>query len=106
MKSSKQNTKRSVSEKSFQSRVLRDLGRIEGLYVFKKEAAAIRGLPDIIGCFRGRFFAWELKREGGRVSALQTYNLDLINQAGGIGRLVSPCNYKEVFLELTGSVLP
>lgn len=106
MPESKRSTRKPSLEKSFQSKVLRELGKVEGLYVFKKEAAAIRGIPDVIGCYKGRFFAWELKRdEKSKPSPMQLYNLDKINQAGGIGRLVSPENFNDSFLELTGIVL-
>lgn len=73
---------------------------------FTKEALALRGLPDIIGCSRGQFFAWELKRDHkeankktGRI-VLQRYILSLINKAGGIGRIVHPDNLEEALQEI------
>lgn len=45
-----------------------------------------RGLPDIVGCYRARFFGIEVKRqENGPygVTPLQRYKLDKIEEAGG-----------------------
>jgi hypothetical protein len=43
-----------------------------------------RGVPDIIGCCRGRFVAIELKPAGGRLEPAQTAECDRIREAGGI----------------------
>ena len=90
----------------FQKRVLRRLKQIEGMYVFKKEAAAIRGIPDVIGCFRGRFFCLELKassklarRTTGRI-VLQKHNIERVRAAGGYGAIVYPENFEEVINQL------
>ena len=92
-------------EKIFKNKVINDLKKVDDLYFFVKEAAAIRGIPDIIGCYKGKFFAWELKRSekesrsSGR-AALQKYTIGLVRKAGGIGEFVYPENYKEKFNEL------
>lgn len=41
------------------------------------------GIPDIIGCYRGVFFAIELKSKKGSVSALQRITMQMIKYAGG-----------------------
>lgn len=41
------------------------------------------GLPDLIGCLRGRFFAIEVKRPGEQPTALQAQELRRIRQAYG-----------------------
>ena len=93
-------------ESVFKSRVTSDLDKIDGLFYFIKEALALRGIPDIIGCYKGRFFAWELKRSEkestttGR-AALQRYIIEKIRKAGGIGEFVSPENYEAKFREVT-----
>lgn len=45
-----------------------------------------RGLPDIIGCVKGRFIAVELKAPGreGRVTKLQMHILNQIHNSGGL----------------------
>jgi len=46
------------------------------------------GIPDIIGCYRGRFIAFEVKSNKGQLTKLQSVILRLIKQAGGICEVV------------------
>lgn len=100
-----------ILESKFKNRVMKDLKAIEGMFVFSKEAKSLRGYPDIIGCYRGHFFGWELKRSAsearkrtGRI-VLQQHILKLIQQSGGIGEIVHPDNYEEKLTALL-QVLP
>ena len=54
------------------------------------------GIPDILGVVNGAFFAIELKGDGGKASELQKRNIDLINEAGGIGFISYPNDYDEI----------
>jgi len=79
---------------------------LPGCYYFVKEALALRGIPDIIGCYKGQFFAWELKRnrsesrkKTGR-TVLQRYIIKLVRKAGGIGEFVYPENFEDKFHDL------
>lgn len=51
----------------------------------------VRGLPDIIGCYKGRFVGLEVKRPSreNTLTAAQGHALDLIAKAGGISGLVT-----------------
>jgi len=93
--------------------VLKKLKGVRTIYFFTKEAVAIRGIPDIIGCTTsGRFFAWELKRSRWEVyyktkkgiksgrSTLQWHNIQKIRRAGGIAEFVYPENLYEKLKEL------
>jgi len=43
-----------------------------------------RGLPDIIGVYRGRYIAFEVKRDAsGKLSELQAFKFKEIREAGG-----------------------
>ena len=86
------------------------LARLKGLgpdcFVFVKEAGSIRGLPDIMGCYKGRFFGWELKKslsdtqkQTGRI-VLQRHRLQQIQKAGGHSALVCPENLDESLEDL------
>jgi hypothetical protein len=82
------------------------LKKFKGIYFFKKEAASLRGYPDIIGCLNGLFFGLEVKKskseavlQTGR-SQLQKYQLESINNAGGYATMIYPENEKEVLAEL------
>lgn len=46
------------------------------------------GVPDIVGCWRGRFIGIECKAKGGKPTALQTKNLVDIANEGGVAIIV------------------
>ena len=49
----------------------------------------VAGIPDIIGCYHGLFFAFEVKRDATeKPTRLQLYYLDRIRRAGGIALLI------------------
>jgi hypothetical protein len=58
------------------------------------------GVPDIIVCYRGRFFGLECKAGGNKPTALQTLHLKQINDAGGVGLIVHEHN-----ADVIGSIL-
>jgi len=41
------------------------------------------GVPDIVGCYKGKFFAIECKAGRGKTTALQDKNIAMIHAAGG-----------------------
>lgn len=98
---------KSVTESEFKIEVRMRLDKLgPDCYYFVKEAMALRGLADIFICYKGHFFAWELKRSKSEIKkyreghALQKYHLECINAAGGTGRFVYPENLEECFSEL------
>lgn len=93
-------------EHEFQRKVKLRLKGTNKCWHFTKEALSLRGLPDIVGVYEGRFFAWELKknqseanRKTGRI-LLQRYILALIRKAGGIGEIVHPENFESMYQNL------
>ena len=55
------------------------------------------GVPDILGCLKGRFFALEVKKPTGRLSRIQSYQLLKVRDAGGIaGRVDSLDDAREI----------
>lgn len=49
----------------------------------------LAGIPDIVGCYRGRFVSFEAKRDAtGKPTQLQAYMMKKITQAGGIARVI------------------
>ena len=46
------------------------------------------GIPDIICCIGGKFFAFEVKNEKGTVTKLQEATIDKIKAAGGTAAVV------------------
>lgn len=54
------------------------------------------GIPDIVGCFKGRCFGIEAKAGRNQATALQLREMDKIKQAGGIALLINEDNIDEV----------
>ncbi len=86
----------STPEGRFKKHVIRFLETIPNCYFFVKEAAAIRGIPDIIGCINGKYFALELKKDikeahkaTGRI-VLQRESIKKVLAAGGVGCILHP----------------
>jgi Holliday junction resolvase len=71
-----------AKESQIQKKIL-DFLIINDFYVIKTVMATRNGVPDIISCKNGKFVAFEVKNEKGRVSKLQEYNIGKIKAAGG-----------------------
>ena len=71
-------------ESAFQKKVIEYLKSI-GAYVIKIHVSSyqLEGEPDIICCYRGKFYAFELK-QGSHLSELQKVKLALIRDSGGV----------------------
>ena len=54
------------------------------------------GVPDIVGCYRGIFFAIETKAGKGTPTALQERELKQINDAGGMACVINEKNLNEL----------
>ena len=60
------------------------------------------GVPDIAACLHGRFIGIECKANGGKPTALQLRNLQLLSSAGGIAVLVDEHGLDDLNALLTG----
>ena len=58
------------------------------------------GIPDIIGCYHGSFFAIECKAGTGKITALQDRNLRMISKVGGYSEVINETNLIDVELML------
>lgn len=69
-----------------------------GVYYFSPAANGFgrSGIPDIIGCFQGRFIAIECKAGKGTTTALQDRELAAIRTAGGMTMVVNENNLSEL----------
>jgi len=54
------------------------------------------GVPDIVGCYKGRFFAIECKAGKGTTTALQERNIAQIVAQGGLAIVVNENNIPDV----------
>ena len=60
------------------------------------------GVPDIVGCYRGRFFGIECKAGRNTPTPLQQINLDDIEKQKGIALIVNEKNMHSVQDLITG----
>jgi len=54
------------------------------------------GVPDVVGCYKGRFIGIECKANGNKPTALQQMNLDKIAAQGGIALVIDETNVNEL----------
>lgn len=59
----------------------------------------VSGLPDLIGCADGRFFAFEVKRPGREATPLQGATLRAIQRANGLAETVTSLDQVKFLLE-------
>jgi Holliday junction resolvase len=69
-----------------------------GIYHFMPPGMGLgrSGIPDIIGCYNGRFIAIECKAGKGKTTALQERELQLIKDAGGFTFVAREDNLEEM----------
>lgn len=82
---------RTPSEKSIVDAITKYL-RAKGAYVVKQHGSQYgrAGVPDLLVCYEGRFYGFEVKKPvGGVVSKLQLIEIDRIKAAGGIAAVVT-----------------
>jgi len=60
------------------------------------------GTPDIMGCYRGRMFALEIKTEGGSPTAIQRHRLSQWEAAGAFCAVADEEFSVREFLEAIG----
>jgi len=54
------------------------------------------GIPDIVGCYKGRYFAIECKAGKGKTTALQDKEINATQAAGGEAIVVNETNLDDV----------
>lgn len=72
--------------------------RSRGAYFVKQDGS---GVPDVLCCYGGRFFAFELKTLTGRASPLQVRSLARVKEAGGVAAIVRTLGEVRTLLERT-----
>lgn len=74
----------SAFEKALEGRITKYIKKKGGWVTKIHGNEFVKGLPDLIGCYRGRFIAFEVKGAEGTTSALQKVIIRLINKSGGV----------------------
>ena len=71
-------------EKKVKDRVKKILEEIDAYYFLPATGYGGRkGVPDIVGCYQGKFFGIECKAGKNKPTKLQVYELNKIKKAGG-----------------------
>jgi Holliday junction resolvase len=84
-------------EKKVKTKVVAILKEL-GTYYFYPIAGGYgaSGVPDIVGCYKGKFFAIECKAGKGKTTALQDKNIAQIIGQGGYAIVVNESNLEDV----------
>lgn len=105
--------RRAVSEQVIQKEML-DYLRSRGAWCHKAKAVNLvssgdgfvlastdSGIPDILCCYRGQFIAIEVKaaKQGAQVSGEQVAQIEMVIQAGGIGKVCWSVEQVEAILD-------
>ena len=74
-----------MAEKDIVAGILRFLKTVPGCFAWKTHGGVYgtAGIPDIIACVNGRFFAFEVKTASGKATQLQQATVRKILAAGG-----------------------
>jgi Holliday junction resolvase len=84
-------------ESAVKAKVVKQLREL-GAYFFYPVTSGYgaSGVPDIVGCYKGRFFGIECKAKGNKPTELQRINLNKIEGVGGIALVIDEHNADQV----------
>ncbi len=79
-----------MSEKELVAKILRYLKTVPGCFAWKTHGGmyGTAGLPDIVCCIDGRFYAFEVKTPEGKLTKLQEATIRKILACGGNASVV------------------
>ena len=84
-------------EKKVKTKVVAILKELGAYYFYPITGGyGASGVPDIVGCYKGRFFAIECKAGKGKTTALQDKNIAQIIAQGGLAIVVNEDNMEDV----------
>lgn len=84
-------------EKKVKTKVVAILKEVGAYYFYPVTGGyGVSGVPDIVGCYNGKFFAVECKAGKGKTTALQDKNIAQIKACGGQAIVINEENIEEV----------
>lgn len=98
-----------MTETSIRDAIMRELKDRPRCWAWVKHQTGrgVRGVPDIIGCYRGHMLAWEVKPPGGLVFRPgQLHQLTLAAEAGAVAAVVTSRLDAAALLDAIDSVPP
>lgn len=83
-----------MEEKRFQKKLI-DFLEDHGAFVTKFNANGITktGVPDLLYCYKGKYVGLEVKKENGKRSDIQQWNINEIRKAGGQAFIIKPSDF-------------
>lgn len=87
-------------ETKFQNKVLKDLKKLDNIWVLKTQEKTRKGVPDLLICAKGKFVAIELKAYQKNPDPLQQFELNCIEASGGASFVAYPENWKEIYTKI------
>lgn len=90
-------------EKDVVARIKAYLKTVPDCFFWKEHGGqyGTAGIPDIIACIGGRFFAFEVKTDTGKPTALQEATIRKILKAGGTAAVVRNAGEVRALIEST-----
>ena len=89
-------------EKKVKQKVVAQLKELGAYYFYPVTGGyGASGVPDIVGCYNGRFFGIECKAGRNKPTALQMKNLNQIEKTNGIALVINEENVDTVVPALT-----
>ena len=90
-----------MNETDIVKAILRYLKTVDQCFCWKEHGGmyGTAGIPDIICCYQGRFYGFEVKTEKGRPTELQKAMIRKINRAGGTAAVVRSVDDVRCILE-------
>ena len=84
-------------EKKVKQKVAKQLKEMGAYFFYPATGGYGRsGVPDIVGCYEGKFFGIECKAGKNKLTALQERELVLITRAAGLAVVVNEENVGEI----------
>jgi penicillin-binding protein-related factor A (putative recombinase) len=91
-------------EAAVKKKVVQQLKLLDAYYFYPVTGGYGRsGVPDIVGCYKGKFFAIECKAGTNKPTPLQALNLEQIMLTGGIALVINEENVDTVYSALLGT---
>ena len=90
-----------MKEKTITNQILKYLKNLPECFAFKEHGGlyGTSGIPDIIVCYKGKFVAFEVKTEKGKLSKLQEITIEKIRKANGMAFKVTSLEEVKKILE-------
>ena len=90
-----------MKEKTITNQILKHLKSLPECFAFKEHGGlyGTSGIPDIIVCYKGKFVAFEVKTENGKLSKLQEVTIKKIQLAQGLAFKVTSLDEVKTILK-------